>query len=93
MRERVCVCGCLWKFPSTKLEAYLHSVCFVEAWPVPWLAEQDVQLVMLGSGRSDLENALRWAESAYRTKVRGWVGFSVDMAHKITAARSVAKKL
>ena len=67
-----------------------------EAWPVPADARaplphlpppaaENVQLVMLGSGREDLENALREMESRHHDKCRGWVGFSVKMAHRITA--------
>lgn len=50
-----------------------------------WLMNMDVQLVMLGSGDIGLENVLRSAEANYRDKARGWVGFNVDMAHRITA--------
>ena len=28
---------------------------------------------------------MRWLESAYPDKARGWVGFNVPMSHKITA--------
>ncbi|PRQ53601.1 putative starch synthase [Rosa chinensis] len=52
---------------------------------IPWMMEQDVQLVMLGTGRPDLEQMLREFEHQYRGKVRGWVGFSVETAHRITA--------
>eukprot|EP00252_Welwitschia_mirabilis_P010709 TRINITY_DN2414_c0_g1_i1.p1 TRINITY_DN2414_c0_g1~~TRINITY_DN2414_c0_g1_i1.p1 ORF type:complete len:387 (-),score=82.12 TRINITY_DN2414_c0_g1_i1:233-1393(-) len=52
---------------------------------IPWMAEQDMQLVMLGTGRSDLEDMLRSFEGRYREKIRGWVGFSVKTAHRITA--------
>ncbi|CAI5536800.1 unnamed protein product [Closterium sp. Naga37s-1] len=52
---------------------------------MPWLTQQDVQLVMLGTGREDLENVLREMEGKHKDKVRGWVGFSVKMAHRITA--------
>ncbi|KAK9067222.1 hypothetical protein SSX86_014548 [Deinandra increscens subsp. villosa] len=52
---------------------------------VPWMVDQDVQLVMLGTGRPDLEQMLREMENRYPEKVRGWVGFSVKMAHRITA--------
>ncbi|KAK1432867.1 hypothetical protein QVD17_09769 [Tagetes erecta] len=52
---------------------------------VPWIVDQDVQLVMLGTGRPDLEQMLREMENRYREKIRGWVGFSVKMAHRITA--------
>lgn len=51
-----------------------------------WLMSEGVQLIMLGSGRADLEHALRDMESRARNQCRGWVGFSVEMAHKITAA-------
>ncbi|KAI3726104.1 hypothetical protein L1987_65901 [Smallanthus sonchifolius] len=52
---------------------------------VPWIVDQDVQLVMLGTGRPDLEQTLREMENRYPEKIRGWVGFSVKMAHQITA--------
>ncbi|GKB93681.1 granule-bound starch synthase 2, chloroplastic/amyloplastic [Tanacetum coccineum] len=52
---------------------------------VPWLVDQDVQLVMLGTGRPDLEQMLREMENRHPDKIRGWVGFSVKMAHRITA--------
>ncbi|KAL8231508.1 hypothetical protein R6Q57_001286 [Mikania cordata] len=52
---------------------------------VPWIVDQDVQLVMLGTGRPDLEQMLREMENRYPEKVRGWVGFSIKMAHRITA--------
>lgn len=41
--------------------------------------------VMLGSGEPALESWMAWAESAYKDKFRGWVGFSVPVAHRITA--------
>ena len=56
---------------------------------MPWIAQQDVQLVMLGTGRPDLEDMLRRFEGEHRDKVRGWVGFSVRMAHRITAGADV----
>lgn len=52
---------------------------------IPWLMGLDVQLVMLGTGRQDLEQMLRHFEGQYPDKVRGWVGFSVRTAHRITA--------
>ncbi len=33
-----------------------------------------------------LQAGMRWLESAYPDKARGWVGFNVPMSHKITAA-------
>uniref|UniRef100_A0A453R6T1 Starch synthase catalytic domain-containing protein n=1 Tax=Aegilops tauschii subsp. strangulata TaxID=200361 RepID=A0A453R6T1_AEGTS len=52
---------------------------------MPWIVSQDVQLVMLGTGRHDLESMLRHFEREHHDKVRGWVGFSVRLAHRITA--------
>ncbi|RWW79492.1 hypothetical protein BHE74_00012244 [Ensete ventricosum] len=54
-----------------------------------WLVGQDLQLVMLGTGRPDLEDMLRKFESEHRDKIRGWVGFSVKMAHRFTAGADV----
>ncbi|XP_010551848.1 PREDICTED: starch synthase 2, chloroplastic/amyloplastic isoform X1 [Tarenaya hassleriana] len=56
---------------------------------VPWMMGQDVQLVMLGTGRQDLEEVLRQLENQYRDKARGWVGFSVRTAHRITAGADI----
>ncbi|XP_076946634.1 granule-bound starch synthase 2, chloroplastic/amyloplastic-like [Bidens hawaiensis] len=56
---------------------------------IPWMVDQDVQLVMLGTGQPELEQMLREMENRYREKVRGWVGFSVKMAHRITAGADV----
>ncbi|KAG0600329.1 hypothetical protein M758_11G024900 [Ceratodon purpureus] len=52
---------------------------------MPWLMSQDIQLVMLGTGRKDYEDMLKNFEGSHREKVRGWVGFSVKTAHRITA--------
>ncbi|DBA69675.1 TPA: hypothetical protein ACH3X2_012611 [Trebouxia sp. C0005] len=51
-----------------------------------WLLNQDVQIICLGTGDKHLEAGMRWLESAYPDKARGWVGFNVPMSHKITAA-------
>ncbi|XAR51724.1 Starch synthase [Bertholletia excelsa] len=56
---------------------------------IPWMMGQGVQLVMLGTGRPDLEQMLRQAESQHRDKIRGWVGFSVKTAHRITAGADI----
>ncbi|RLN09249.1 soluble starch synthase 2-2, chloroplastic/amyloplastic-like [Panicum miliaceum] len=56
---------------------------------IHWIAGQDVQLVMLGTGRADLEDLLRRCEAEHSDKVRAWVGFSVPMAHRITAGADV----
>ena len=49
------------------------------------MMREDIQVVMLGSGLPELEDFMRWAEGEYKDKFRGWVGFSVPMAHRITA--------
>ena len=54
-----------------------------------WLMSQGVQLVLLGSGRDDLENMLRDMENRNNDKCRAWVGFSVRTAHRITAAADI----
>lgn len=56
---------------------------------VPWMMDQDVQLVMLGTGRPDLEDLLRQFEGQYYDRARGWVGFSVKTAHRITAGADI----
>ncbi|KAK6129255.1 hypothetical protein DH2020_036964 [Rehmannia glutinosa] len=56
---------------------------------VPWMMDQDVQLVMLGTGRPDLEELLRRFEGQYNDRARGWVGFSVKTAHRITAGADI----
>lgn len=54
-----------------------------------WLMSQDVQVILLGSGRADLEDALRGMENRHHDKCRAWVGFSVEMAHRITAGADI----
>ncbi|CAN6311023.1 unnamed protein product [Urochloa humidicola] len=56
---------------------------------MPWIAGQDVQLIMLGIGRQDLEDTLRRLESQHYDRVRGWVGFSVRLAHRMTAGADI----
>lgn len=50
-----------------------------------WMMGEGAQLILLGSGRADLEQALREMEQHRQDQCRGWVGFSVRMAHRITA--------
>ncbi|CAI0453947.1 unnamed protein product [Linum tenue] len=56
---------------------------------LPWMAEQDVQVVLLGTGRQDLEQLFRELEREYGDKVRGIVGFSVETAHRVTAGADI----
>ena len=52
---------------------------------LPELMQEDVQLVMLGSGDPTIESWMKMSESTYKDRFRGWVGFSVPVSHKITA--------
>ncbi|PNW85413.1 hypothetical protein CHLRE_03g185250v5 [Chlamydomonas reinhardtii] len=54
-----------------------------------YIMGEKCQLVMLGSGRQDLEDALRDMENRNKNQCRGWVGFSNKMAHRITAAADI----
>ncbi|KAI4340924.1 hypothetical protein MLD38_025715 [Melastoma candidum] len=49
------------------------------------LMADDVQFVMLGSGDQRYEDWMKAAESTYKEKFRGWVGFNVPISHRITA--------
>lgn len=40
---------------------------------------------MLGSGDAEYESAMRAAEAQHPASFRGWVGFSVPVAHRIIA--------
>ncbi len=52
---------------------------------LPWLMQQDIQLVLLGSGNKALEQQMREMEWANPEKARGWVGFNEALAHRIEA--------
>lgn len=52
---------------------------------LPEFMQDNVQMVMLGSGDASIESWMQWAESTFKDKFRGWVGFSVPVAHRITA--------
>ena len=54
----------------------------------PWLMSENVQLVLLGSGREDLEGMMRDMENQ-NGNCKAWVGFSVRTAHRITAAADI----
>ncbi|XP_010234757.1 soluble starch synthase 2-1, chloroplastic/amyloplastic isoform X2 [Brachypodium distachyon] len=56
---------------------------------MPWIAGQGVQVILLGTGRQDLEDTLRRLESQHYDRVRGWVGFSVRLAHRMTAGADI----
>lgn len=44
---------------------------------------------MLGSGDRGTEEWMRSAESMYKEKFRGWVGFNVPISHRITAGYEI----
>eukprot|EP00891_Asterochloris_glomerata_P009947 jgi/Astpho2/9947/fgenesh1_pm.00152_%23_19_t len=50
-----------------------------------WMMGEGVQLILLGSGRDDLEQSLREMEMHRQQQCRSWVGFNVRVAHRITA--------
>jgi len=54
-----------------------------------WIKDQGAQLVLLGSGRDDLENDLRQMEASAHDCTRAWVGFSTKIAHRITAGADI----
>ncbi|XP_058773224.1 granule-bound starch synthase 2, chloroplastic/amyloplastic-like [Vicia villosa] len=56
---------------------------------IPWMMSNDVQLVMLGTGRADLEQMLKEFEGQHHDKIRSLVCFSVKMAHRITAGSDI----
>jgi len=55
----------------------------------PWLLAHDVQLVCLGTGDPSLESGMRWLESTFPERARGWVGFNEPVSHRITAAADI----
>ena len=55
----------------------------------PALAARGVQTVMLGSGSPELEGRMRAAEGSHPAHFRGWVGFSVPLAHRLTAGGDI----
>ena len=50
-----------------------------------WVGSNVAQMVMLGSGDAKYESAMRAAEAAQPRAFRGWVGFSIPVAHRIIA--------
>jgi len=53
------------------------------------LMHMGVQVIMLGSGDPGMEESMKWAENNYGQNFRGYVGFSVPMAHRITAGADI----
>lgn len=55
----------------------------------PWLLQQDVQLVALGSGASRWEELLRDLERSAPARVRARIGFDEALAHRIEAGADI----
>jgi starch synthase len=53
------------------------------------MVSDGAQLVILGSGESWLEDALRYAQSLWPDQVRVWVRFDNGLAHRITAGSDI----
>lgn len=49
------------------------------------LEEQDIQLVVLGTGEREFEDYFRYAEFAFHEKCRAYIGFDEPLAHQIYA--------
>jgi len=57
---------------------------------VAWdLRHRDVQMVMLGSGVPSIEGRMRAMEREFPDHFRGWVGFSIPVAHRIIAGADI----
>ncbi|WP_143444679.1 glycosyltransferase, partial [Lactiplantibacillus plantarum] len=55
----------------------------------PFLQQQDVQLIVLGTGDPALERALRTYQSAYPQKVVAAIQFDTQLAQQIYAASDI----
>ncbi|TYS24724.1 glycogen synthase GlgA [Bacillus subtilis] len=49
------------------------------------LEEQDIQLIVLGTGEREFEDYFRYAEFAFHEKCRAYIGFDEPLAHQIYA--------
>lgn len=49
------------------------------------LQAPDMQVVMLGSGVPEYEQQMRAMEHDFQEHFRGWVGFSIPLAHRMIA--------
>ncbi|GLC74455.1 hypothetical protein PLESTF_001514700 [Pleodorina starrii] len=56
---------------------------------LPKLVAAGCQVVLLGSGAADYEEAFRAAAASYPANVRAHVGFSVPLSHRILAAADI----
>lgn len=58
--------------------------CYLSLTALPCL-----QVIMLGSGVAEYEEAMRDMEQRHKDCFRGWVGFSVPVAHRILAGSDI----
>ncbi|PKI53911.1 hypothetical protein CRG98_025705 [Punica granatum] len=66
-----------------RLEEQKGSDILAEA--IPQFIEEDVQIIVLGTGKKHMEKQLEELESLYPDKARGIAKFNVPLAHMITA--------
>ncbi|CAI0408920.1 unnamed protein product [Linum tenue] len=66
-----------------RLEEQKGSDILCEA--IPQLMEEDVQIIILGTGKKYMEEQIEQLEKLYPDKVRGVAKFNVPLAHMITA--------
>ncbi|CAN0840796.1 Granule-bound starch synthase 1, chloroplastic/amyloplastic [Linum grandiflorum] len=66
-----------------RLEEQKGSDILCEA--IPQLIEQDLQIIILGTGKKHMEKQIQELEKLYPDKVRGVAKFNVPLAHMITA--------
>ena len=88
----------LFSLPATPHHSLPHNVsllCPQQTWPQSLSSCQHLlwcpQLVMLGSGHPPYEAAMREQEERHPQHFRGWVGFSIPVAHRIVAGALLYK--
>lgn len=52
---------------------------------IPWIVKNNMQLVVLGSGDSELEKSLQYYRDKYPNNVGIYIGFSNELAHRVYA--------
>ena len=52
---------------------------------IPWIVKNNMQLVVLGSGDSELEKSVQYYHDMYPDNVGVYIGFSNELAHKVYA--------
>ena len=52
---------------------------------LPGMVDMGANVIILGSGQRDYEDAMRYAESRYRGRVCAYIGYNEELAHRIYA--------